>query len=93
LAATAAALDGLRAEAGEARAQALLTVGRLPVLVPRQLGARPFQQQEPRDPEHRDQDRGRREGWLAEAIEETFSDEERQVLNQAVGLLARLAEL
>jgi DNA-binding MarR family transcriptional regulator len=39
------------------------------------------------------EDRGRREGWLAEEIEESLSDEEREVLNQAVGLLARLAEL
>jgi DNA-binding MarR family transcriptional regulator len=39
------------------------------------------------------EDRGRREGWLAEAIEENFSDEEREVLNRAVRLLARLAEL
>jgi len=39
------------------------------------------------------EDRGRREGWLAEAIEENFSDEEREVLDEAVRLLARLAEL
>lgn len=39
------------------------------------------------------EDRRRREGWLAEAIEESFSDEEREVLDQAVRLLARLAEL
>ena len=39
------------------------------------------------------EDRGRREGWLAEAIEESFSDEEREVLDRAVPLLARLAEL
>jgi len=39
------------------------------------------------------EDRGRREGWLARAIEENFSDEEREVLDEAVRLLARLAEL
>jgi DNA-binding MarR family transcriptional regulator len=39
------------------------------------------------------EDRGRREGWLAEAIEQSFSAEERKVLDQAVSLLARLAEL
>jgi DNA-binding MarR family transcriptional regulator len=39
------------------------------------------------------EDRGRREGWLAEAIEESFSDGERKVLDQAVPLLGRLAEL
>jgi len=37
--------------------------------------------------------RGRREGWLAEAIAENFSDEERRVLEKAVPLLGRLAEL
>jgi DNA-binding MarR family transcriptional regulator len=37
--------------------------------------------------------RGRREGWLAEAIAENFSDEERRVLEEAVPLLGRLAEL
>jgi DNA-binding MarR family transcriptional regulator len=37
--------------------------------------------------------RGRREGWLAEAIEESFSDEERRALEKAVPLLGRLAEL
>ena len=37
--------------------------------------------------------RGRREGWLAEAIKENFSDEERRVLDQAAPLLGRLAEL
>jgi DNA-binding MarR family transcriptional regulator len=37
--------------------------------------------------------RGRREGWLAEAIEESFSDEERRALERAVPLLGRLAEL
>ncbi len=37
--------------------------------------------------------RGRREGWLAEAIAENLSDEERRVLEQAVPLLGRLAEL
>jgi DNA-binding MarR family transcriptional regulator len=39
------------------------------------------------------EDRGRREGWLAEAIEENFSDEERETLDEAVRLLGRLAEL
>lgn len=39
------------------------------------------------------EDRGRREGWLAEAIEESFSDAEREVLTEAVRLMARLAEL
>jgi DNA-binding MarR family transcriptional regulator len=39
------------------------------------------------------EDRGRREGWLAEAIETSFSDEEREVLDESVRLLARLAEL
>lgn len=37
--------------------------------------------------------RGRREGWLAEAIAESFSEEERRVLAEAVSLLGRLAEL
>jgi DNA-binding MarR family transcriptional regulator len=39
------------------------------------------------------EDRGRREGWLAEAIEDNFSDEEREALDEAVRLLRRLAEL
>jgi DNA-binding MarR family transcriptional regulator len=39
------------------------------------------------------EDRGRREGWLAEALEENFSDEERETLDEAARLLARLAEL
>lgn len=39
------------------------------------------------------EDRGRREGWLAEAIETSLTDEEREVLDQATRLLARLAEL
>ena len=39
------------------------------------------------------EDRGRREGWLAEALEESLSDKERETLEQAVPLLARLAEL
>ncbi len=39
------------------------------------------------------EDRGRREGWLAEALAESFSEEERQTLEEAVRLLARLAEL
>jgi DNA-binding MarR family transcriptional regulator len=39
------------------------------------------------------EDRGRREGWLAEAIEESFSAEERETLDEATRLLARLADL
>ncbi len=39
------------------------------------------------------EDRGRREGWLAGAIEDSFTDEERATLDEAVRLLARLAEL
>jgi DNA-binding MarR family transcriptional regulator len=39
------------------------------------------------------EDRGRREGWLAEALEGSFSDEERETLDEAVRLLGRLAEL
>jgi DNA-binding MarR family transcriptional regulator len=39
------------------------------------------------------EDRGRREGWLAKALEASFTDEEREVLDRAVRLLARLAEL
>jgi DNA-binding MarR family transcriptional regulator len=39
------------------------------------------------------EDRARREGWLAGALEESFTDEEREVLDQAVRLLSRLAEL
>lgn len=38
-------------------------------------------------------DRARREGWLAGAIETGFSASEQRVLRQAVGLLDRLAEL
>jgi DNA-binding MarR family transcriptional regulator len=38
------------------------------------------------------EDRDRREGWLAEAIEENFTVEERETLDEAVRLLARLAE-
>lgn len=38
-------------------------------------------------------DRRRREGWLANAIADDFSDEEREILDRAVGLLARLSEL
>jgi DNA-binding MarR family transcriptional regulator len=38
------------------------------------------------------EDRARREGWLAGAIKENFSAEEREVLDEAVRLLARLAE-
>jgi DNA-binding MarR family transcriptional regulator len=39
------------------------------------------------------EDRGRREGWLAEAIEDNFTAEEREALDEATRLLARLAEL
>ena len=39
------------------------------------------------------EDRGRREGWLAQAIEQGFSGEEQEVLAQAIPLLARLTEL
>jgi DNA-binding MarR family transcriptional regulator len=39
------------------------------------------------------EDRRRREGWLAEAIEENLSPEERETLDRAVRLMARLAEL
>ncbi len=39
------------------------------------------------------EDRGRREGWLSEAIERDFSAAERDVLERAVRLLERLAEL
>ena len=35
----------------------------------------------------------RREGWLAVAIDDGFSADEREVLNRAVSLLARLTEL
>jgi DNA-binding MarR family transcriptional regulator len=38
-------------------------------------------------------DRRRREGWLAHAIEDDFSDEEREILDRAVALMARLTEL
>ena len=38
-------------------------------------------------------DRRRREGWLAEAIESELSAEEREVLARALPLLARLNEL
>lgn len=34
-----------------------------------------------------------REGWLAVAIDDGFSADEREVLNRAVSLLARLTEL
>jgi len=39
------------------------------------------------------EDRRRREGWLAQAIEQEFSGEEQEVLAQAIPLLARLTEL
>jgi DNA-binding MarR family transcriptional regulator len=38
-------------------------------------------------------DRQRREGWLAQAIERDFSAEEQEVLANAIPLLARLTEL
>jgi DNA-binding MarR family transcriptional regulator len=38
-------------------------------------------------------DRRRREGWLAGAIEEDFSAQERETLDRAVALLARLTDL
>jgi DNA-binding MarR family transcriptional regulator len=37
-------------------------------------------------------DRRQREGWLARAISDGFSEDEQQVLSEAVGLLRRLAE-
>jgi DNA-binding MarR family transcriptional regulator len=39
------------------------------------------------------EDRKRRVGWLAEAIERDFSPEEQEVLARALRLLSRLAEL
>jgi DNA-binding MarR family transcriptional regulator len=39
------------------------------------------------------EDRRRREGWLAQAIEEELSVDEQDTLNEAVRLLARLTEL
>jgi DNA-binding MarR family transcriptional regulator len=39
------------------------------------------------------EDRRRREGWLAQAIEEDFTAEEQFILQQAIPLLARLTEL
>ncbi len=38
-------------------------------------------------------DRQRREGWLAQAIEQDFSAEEQEILASAIPLLARLTEL
>jgi DNA-binding MarR family transcriptional regulator len=38
-------------------------------------------------------DRARRDSWLAQAIAEGFTDEERRLLEQAVPLLDRLSEL
>ena len=38
-------------------------------------------------------ERARREGWLAQAIEQEFSGEEQEILAQAIPLLARLTEL
>lgn len=37
-------------------------------------------------------DRRQREGWLAQAISEGFSEQEQQTLLEAVGLIRRLAE-
>jgi DNA-binding MarR family transcriptional regulator len=39
------------------------------------------------------EDRRRRVGWLAEAIERDLTPEEQEVMERAVGLLSRLAEL
>jgi DNA-binding MarR family transcriptional regulator len=39
------------------------------------------------------EDRARREGWLAQALEQEFSPREQDVLAQAIPLLARLTEL
>jgi DNA-binding MarR family transcriptional regulator len=39
------------------------------------------------------EDRQRRDGWIAQAIEDGFSPEEQAVLNQAIRLLERLTEL
>jgi DNA-binding MarR family transcriptional regulator len=39
-----------------------------------------------------EQERRRREGWLAEALEERLSPDEQQVIERAVGILRRLAE-
>jgi DNA-binding MarR family transcriptional regulator len=39
------------------------------------------------------EDRRRREGWLARAIEDGFSDEEQEALARAIGLLSRLSEM
>lgn len=39
------------------------------------------------------EDRGRREGWLAEALEQNFSAEDRETLDEAVRLMSRLSEL
>jgi DNA-binding MarR family transcriptional regulator len=39
------------------------------------------------------EDRQRREGWLAQAIDQGFSAEEQRILEKAVPLLARLTEL
>jgi DNA-binding MarR family transcriptional regulator len=39
-----------------------------------------------------EQERRRREGWLAEALEERLAPDEQQVIERAVGILRRLAE-
>lgn len=38
-------------------------------------------------------DRQRREGWLARAVDDGFTADERETLSRAVSLLARLTEL
>ena len=40
-----------------------------------------------------EEDRRKREGWLIEAIQEGFSQEEQQALAQTVPLLRRLADM
>jgi DNA-binding MarR family transcriptional regulator len=47
----------------------------------------------PRGREVLEEERRRRDGWLAEAIRGNFSEEEQAVLVQAVALLERLVEL
>jgi DNA-binding MarR family transcriptional regulator len=39
------------------------------------------------------EDRRRREGWLAHAIEDGFSEEEQEALARTIGLLSRLSEM
>jgi DNA-binding MarR family transcriptional regulator len=40
-----------------------------------------------------EQDRARRDGWLAQAIADGFTGDEQRLLEQAVALLARLSEM